>query len=171
MYIDIKRLKEKGFSNSKIAKMLGISRPTVIKYIKMDPDDFEKELELRKQRAKKPDIYQNEIIAWIKQYPGMTSSQVYDWLEERYREIDFNECTLRSYVRAIRIKHGIPRESEIRQYEAVDDLPMGKQMQVDFGEKKVFNTDGKEITIYVMCFVLSHSRYKYCQWQGTVQHF
>ncbi|HCS11105.1 MAG TPA: hypothetical protein DIV40_06590 [Clostridiales bacterium] len=35
MYIDIKRLKGKGFSNTKIAEMLGISRPTVIKYMKM----------------------------------------------------------------------------------------------------------------------------------------
>jgi len=31
MYIDIKHLKQKGFSNSKIAAMLDISRPTVIK--------------------------------------------------------------------------------------------------------------------------------------------
>lgn len=166
MYIDIKRLKSKGFSNSQIARMLEISRPTVIKYANMDADEFEKELESKKHRGKKPDIYQEEILTWLKQYPDMTSAQIYDWLEEKYEKINFNEVTLRSYVRVMRKEHNIPKESIMRQYEAVDDPPMGQQMQVDFGEKKVFNAEGREITLYVMCFVLSNSRYKYCEWQG-----
>lgn len=166
MYIDIKRLKSKGFSNSKIARMLGISRPTVIKYANMDVDTLEKELVSQKYRTKKPDIFQTEILAWLKQYPEMTAAQVYDWLEEKYRSICFNEATMRSYVRSMRREYNIPKEMETRQYEAVDDPPKGKQMQVDFGEKKVFNADGKEVTVYVMCFVLSCSRYKYCEWQG-----
>jgi len=165
MYIDIRRLKSKGFSNSGIAKMLGISRPTVIKYVNMDENEFESELESRKLRVKKPDIYRKEILMWLKQYPGMTSAQVYDWLEEKYQEIKFSEATLRSYIRELRIEHNIPKETKIREYEAVDELPMGQQMQVDFGEKKVYRADGTLVTIYVVCFVLSHSRYKYCEWQ------
>jgi transposase len=166
MYIEIKRLKSKGFSNSKIAKMLGISRPTVIKYVNMDDDEFEKTMEGYKYRTKKPDIYRKEIHTWLKQYPGMTSAQVYDWLEEKYRKINFNESTMRSYVRMIREEYNIPKEPTMRQYEAVDDPPMGKQMQVDFGEKKVKDLNEKIITLYVMCFVLSNSRYKYCEWQN-----
>ncbi len=165
MYIDIKRLKKKGFSNNKIAKMLDISRPTVIKYVNMSADEFEREMQSQRERTKKPDRYYDEILAWLKQYPSMTSAQVYDWLEEKYRDINFNETTLRSYVRAIREKHNILKEPVIRQYEAVDDPPMGKQMQVDFGQKKVINTQGAVIELYVMCFVLSNSRYKYCEWQ------
>ena len=108
MYLDIKHLKVKGFSNSKIASMLGISRPTVIKYVNMDADDFDKGLASRKQRVKKPDIYQNEIMSWLKCYPDMTSAQVYDRLEEKYREIAFNETTLRSYVSTMTIHIYIP---------------------------------------------------------------
>ncbi len=166
MYIDIKRLKLKGFSNSKISKMLGVSRPTVTKYVNMEADEFEEDLKARKHREKKPDKYHSEILSWLKQYPDISGSQVYDWLEEIYEELAFNESTLRNYVRSLRKEHNIPKELEIRQYEAIDELPMGKQMQVDFGEKKVTNTDGKVITLYAMCFVLSHSRYKYCEWQG-----
>ncbi|SFB20014.1 hypothetical protein SAMN04488072_109134 [Lentibacillus halodurans] len=40
-------------------------------------------------------------------------------------------------------------------------------MQVDFGELRVKNTDGKFIKIYAIAFVLSHSRYKYVEWQET----
>mgnify|MGYP002410575018 FL=1 len=165
MYIDIKHLKQKGFSNNKIAKMLDISRPTVIKYVNMSADELEREMQSQRQRTKKPDRYYDEILAWLKQYPSMTSAQVYDWLEEKYQDINFNETTLRSYVRAIREKYNILKEPIIRQYEAVDDPPMGKQMQVDFGQKKVINTHGAIIELYVMCFVLSSSRYKYCEWQ------
>ena len=166
MYIDIHRLKQQGFSKSKIAKMLGISRPTVIKYLNMSAEEFEQEMLTQRQRKKKPDIYREEIITWIKQYPAMTAAQVYDWLEEKYRNLIFNEPTLRNYVRSIREEYNIPKEHGIRQYEAVEDPPPGKQMQVDFGEKKVINAEGDVITLYVMCFVLSHSRYKYCEWQG-----
>jgi len=79
MYIDIHRLKQQGFSKSKIAKMLGISRPTVIKYLDMGAEEFEQEMMTQRQRKKKPDIYREEIITWIKQYPAMTAAQVYDW--------------------------------------------------------------------------------------------
>lgn len=166
MYIDIKRLKEKGFSKSKIAEMLGISRPTVSKYIDMDADEFEKEMVSQQTRTKKPDIYREEIVSWVKQYTSISAAQVYDWLEEKYETLGFNETTLRSYVREIRKEYNILKSPVMRQYEAVDELPMGKQMQIDFGTKKAFNPEGIEITLYVMCFVLSHSRYKYCEWQA-----
>ncbi len=166
MYIDIKRLKEKGFSKSKIAKMLGISRPTVIKYIDMDAEEYEKEMICQQTRTKKPDIYREEIISWIKQYPSISAAQIYDWLEEREEKLNFNETTLRSFVREIREEYNILKTPVIRQYESVEDPPMGKQMQIDFGTKKVFNTEGTEIYLYVMCFVLSNSRYKYCEWQA-----
>ena len=166
MYIEIQELKKKGFSKSKIASMLKISRPTVIKYINMTPDEFNQEMLLQKSRSKKPDVYHDEILNWLRQYPMMSAAQMYDWLEEKYQKLNFNDSTLRSYVRTMRQDYNIPKELYVRQYEAVSDPPMGKQMQVDFGEKKVCTTTEKEIILYVMCFVLSHSRYKYCKWQN-----
>lgn len=166
MYIKIKQLKERGFSKVKIAKMLDISRPTVIKYLSMDIEEFEKELNSQKHRTKKPDKYRKEIIDWLIQYPDMTAAQVFDWLEEKHKKLTFNETTLRSYVRILRDDLNLPKNAIQRHYESVDDPPPGKQMQVDFGEKKVIKPDGTAITLYVMCFVLSHSRYKYCEWQS-----
>lgn len=166
MYIDIRHLKSKGFSHSKISKMLGISRPTVIKYVNMSPEEFRQEMEMRKHRLKKAQKFEKDVVSWLKQYPQMTAAQVYDWLEEKHDHVEFNEATMRNYVRHIREEYDIPKEVLARQYEAADDPPMGKQMQVDFGEKKVLNSEGKEVTLYAMCLVLSHSRYKYCEWQA-----
>ncbi|EYE87202.1 hypothetical protein Q428_14625 [Fervidicella metallireducens AeB] len=144
MYIDIKHLKSRGFSNSKISKLLGISRPTVIKYVNMEPEEFAQEMNKRKHRTKKAQKYEEDIIGWLKQYPQMTAAQVFDWLEEKYEKIDFNESTMRNYVRFIRKEYDILKDSSTRQYEASDDPPMGKQMQVDFGEKKVLSQMGKK---------------------------
>ena len=166
MYIKIKDLKQRGFSNRKIAKMLGISRPTVIKYVNMSADDFEREMQSQRERTKKADKYYDDILGWLKQYPSMTSAQIYDWLEEKYHNLNFNETTLRNFVRVIKEEYNILKEPIIRQYEAVDDPPMGKQMQVDFGQKNVINRHGSVEVLHVMCFVLSNSRYKYYEWQG-----
>ncbi|OPZ84430.1 MAG: hypothetical protein BWY74_04201 [Firmicutes bacterium ADurb.Bin419] len=147
MYIEIQHLKEKGFSNSKISKMLNISRPIVIKYINMSPDEFNIEMESRNQRIKKPDIFHNDILAWLKAYPEMTAAQVYDWLEEKYKVLKFNESTTRNYVRWIRKEYDIPKCIETRQYGAPDDPPLGKQVQVDFGEIKVTSSTGNSIKL------------------------
>src|SRR5690606_8186210 len=36
--------------------------------------------------------------------------------------------------------------------------------QVDFGQTKQKNSNGKEVTLNFISFVLSHSRYKYVEW-------
>jgi hypothetical protein len=95
----------------------------------------------------------------------MTASQVYDWLEEKYMELGFIESTARNYVRWMRKEYNIPKEIENRQYEAMEDPPMGHQVQVDFGQILIESKNGIKIKLFVMCFVLSNSRYKYCEWQ------
>lgn len=165
MYIDIQRLKEKGFSHNKISKILKISRPTVIKYVYMNSETFRQVMESNNQREKKPAVFHEDILAWLMQYPIMTASQIYDWLEEKHQSLTFNESTLRKYVRWARETYHIPKEMETREFEAMNDPPMGKQLQADFGEIKVYSNAGISLKMFVMCFVLSNSRYKYCEWQ------
>lgn len=165
MYIEIQHQKNKGFSYSRIARNLNISRPTVTKFAKMMPEQYKKFLESKARRNKKPAIYKDEILLWLNEYPDMSAAQVYDWLEEKYKQLNFNECTLRSFVRNIRSEYNLPKSTEMRQYESVSELPMGKQMQVDFGTITVPTGLEDQITLYVMCFVLAHSRHKYCEWQ------
>ncbi len=52
-----------------------------------------------------------------------------------------------------------------KQHEAVQELPMGYQAQVDFGQIWLNNSDGKRVKLYVFAMVLSHSRIKYAYWQ------
>ncbi|HZJ82296.1 MAG TPA: IS21 family transposase [Clostridia bacterium] len=165
MYTDIQSLKETGLNKSQIARKLGISRPTLNKYYDMDADEYNKNLEEMQERSKKPDKYHDEILDWLIEFPDSSGAQIYDRLEEKHKKLDFSEGTLRNYVRAMRKKHNIQKEAFIRQYESMVDPPMGKQMQADFGQKWVFKEDGTKVLLYVICFVLSNSRFKYCEWQ------
>lgn len=51
-----------------------------------------------------------------------------------------------------------------RRYQAVEELPPGFQLQVDFGQKRIRNNGGGYTTLYAMGAVLAHSRYKYGKW-------
>src|SRR5699024_11445440 len=58
----------------------------------------------------------------------------------------------------------IPKHKNIRQYEAVPEVEMGAQIQVDWGETKQKTRNEEEIKLHFISFVLSHSRYKYIEW-------
>jgi hypothetical protein len=64
-------------------------------------------------------------------------------------------------VSKLREKHGITRTTEQRrEYEAVEELPKGYQLQLDFGEKTVRSAySSRYIKLYFVMFTLSYSRY------------
>jgi len=165
MYTEINQLKKIGLKKSQIARKVGISRPTVDKYLEMTPDNFDIFITEMQSRKRKPDIYKDEILSWLIKFPDLSASQVYDWLEEKYNCIFFSEGTLRRCIRLLRCEYNITKSEKTRDYEAVEELPIGKQMQVDFGMIWEKTNNGANIRLYTMCFVLSNSRYKFSEWQ------
>jgi hypothetical protein len=53
-------------------------------------------------------------------------------------------------VTRLRKEHHIDKQSAARQYQAVEDPPMGKQLQVDFGETTVQSASSGHCKIYGM---------------------
>lgn len=165
MYMEIQKLKALGFKKTSVSKKLRIDFRTVKKYWNMSAQEFELQKEATSVRVKKADDYRDDMIYWLIQYPDMTSAQMYDWLVEKYgRDISFAERTLRDYVSELRITEDIPKTAGYRQYNAVDDPPMGYQAQVDMGQIWLKNIKGKRICVYCFAMVLSHSRYKFVYW-------
>ena len=132
--MNIRQLLDQGFSKAAVAKKLGISRPTLYRYLKKEPREMVDWIESTKNKRKKLDPYKDRILSWLKEHPDMTAAQVEDWLKERFPTIKVSESTVRSYVRNLRKEYNIPKETKMRIYEAVPDPEMGEQMQVDFGE-------------------------------------
>ncbi|WP_235182765.1 IS21 family transposase [Gracilibacillus boraciitolerans] len=99
-----------------------------------------------------------------KRASGSIWAQVHDWLKEHYEHFTIGESTVRRYVRELRERHMIPKQTSFRSYQTVEELPMGHQAQVDFGETTVAKQDGTRQKLWFIVFVLSHSRYKFVRW-------
>lgn len=164
MYTQIKQLKEKGFKEAAVAKQLGIHRKTVRHYWNMTAEEFEKAT-FAFSKTKLLSEYETTIYDWMMKHPSMTAAQVSDWLKEHYHE-DFKDRTVSRYVRDLRMKYAIKKSINPRNYEAVNELPMGQQLQVDFGEKWMESVEGGKVKVRFAAFVLSHSRYKYASYQS-----
>ena len=165
VYTDIHSLKNLGFSKRKVSELLAMDFRTVSKYWDMDPDTFEKNIANR-ERRRNLSLYEGVVIDWLRKYPGMSASQVLDWLTEHY-QVSVSERSARRFVASTRKKHNLPKENalKIRQFMATDDPPMGYQMQVDLGI--VYVRDARTLSyrkLYCVACVLSHSRYKWGEW-------
>lgn len=163
-YKEVHQLFKEGFSKSAIARKLNISRNRVIDYLRMKPDEFEDFLNSIQTREKKLDMFHNQILGWIREHPDLTAAQVYDWLEEKLEFKEVSENTVRNYLNEMRDFYHIPKVKVYRTYAVVPELPMGQQVQVDFGQTVVKGQHGNNIKLYFIAFVLSHSRYKYVEW-------
>src|SRR5690625_767688 len=130
MYMEIQQLLKQGFSKVKVAEKLGISRPTVYRYLKRNPETMNESINSNKTRSKKLDDDKDTILSWLHEHPDMSSAQVHDWLIEKYNSLQVAESTVRLYIRELRKNYDIPKVKSPRSYESLPELPMGAQAQV-----------------------------------------
>ena len=166
-YEKIQELKRNHLNKSQAARRLNADYKTIAKYWDMPPDEYSECKNRAQRRRRKADVYKDFVLRCLQQYPDMTASQIYDWIKEREgaKKLPFRKRSFRSYVRDIRNEYDIPKPETERQYEAVDDPPMGDQAQVDMGEISLETPSGRHRKVYGFGMVLSHSRYKYVLWQ------
>jgi transposase len=161
MYSKIQAMKAQGFSIRQVSRIIRISRNTIRKYWEMEPQEYAGTYKTA-NRMTALMAYEQVVLRWLEAYPCMTAAQVRDWLDERHH-VDAGERTVRRFVARLRERHGIARTSEPRrEYEAVEELPKGYQMQLDFGEKTVRDAySSRYVKLYFVVFTLSYSRYKW----------
>ena len=164
VYSKIQQLKERGFRKDAVAKSLGLNWRTVDRYWNMTVDEYESNV-ATVCKARLLDDYRDTIICWLRDYPTLSAAQVCDWLKEHY-SATFSERTVSRYVKDLRKEYNLRKAPNPRDYEAVPELPMGQQLQVDFGEKWLKNVNGGRTKVYAAAFVLAHSRFKYAELQS-----
>lgn len=169
MYNEIMKLKNEGLKRTQVARRLNSDKRTIKKYWNMSPEEFELARANFKQRimGTRMDIYKNQVLNWLREYPELTGAQIYDWLKEEFNDFSMAERTVRKYVSNLREKHALPKSQQIRDYTAVAEVAQGEQGQVDMGQIKLMTKEGKTKKLYLFTMVLSHSRYKFSQWQTT----
>lgn len=164
LYHEIHKLNRLGFNKSQIERKVGVDRDTVRKYLNMNFDEMIDWSSSLQNRKKKLDPYREIILDWLKEHNDLSSAQIEDWLLEEYPHIRVSSSSIRSYVKQLRDQHAIPKQKNIRHYEAVPEVEMGAQIQVDWGQTKQRTPENDVVKLYFISFVLSHSRYKYLEW-------
>lgn len=162
MYFEIHRMHREGHSNSKISELLGIHRRTIRKYLSMSEKEYESFLVSQSDRKKELLPYEFFIKDRLQRFPDTSSAQMHDWLKEHHTDFPvLNAKTIFNFVHWVRDKHNIPKLSLQRQHSVVEELPYGKQAQVDFGEYNLRSSTGVRVKVFFFTLVLSRSRYKY----------
>lgn len=164
MWYKCKEKREKGLTKSQIAREEGIDVKTVRRYLRMSYEEFTKSQAYKRMYSRRLDSYEAVVVEWLTTHPDLSSSQVHDWLRERYDDMPtVTMKTVYNYVRHIRSKYGIgkPSPSTPRQYVRLEEPPYGEYAQADFGEMWMHRNDGRKLKVYFFVMVLCRSRKKY----------
>ena len=159
MYSKIQQQKRQGMKISEISRVNKLDRKTARKYYSMNEEEYTKYIKSKMNREKVLDKYRDSILNLYKinNFQKLNMSAVYDYLEEHYGRIECTEKTLRNYINKLIIDNEIKLKFKVRMVEKVEELPFGKQLQIDFGQYVLQS----EKRIYIFAAVLSSSRYKF----------
>jgi hypothetical protein len=163
MYHEIKKMQKSGYGKKRISRELGVDKKTVIKYWNMDETEYRQYLNKVRYREKDFELFRENIleIYRVNEYLKIPVSAVYDYLEESEGTMPANENSLRNYIHYLEESDQLKIKRQLRIYSQVDELPYGKQVQIDFGVKP--NHRGGKY--YIFAAVLSASRFKYAALQ------
>lgn len=159
MYRDIKRLQMQGKSQRETSRQTGLSPKTVRKYWKMEDGAYQAMLDELRERTKVFDTLKEAVQEIYKnnEYIKLPMASVYDYLEEKHKDLPGNEQSLRNFVRYLVESRQLVLNANKREYMKVAELPYGKQLQIDYGS--IANPSGGKYFIFGA--VLSASRFKY----------
>ncbi|MEY2917587.1 MAG: hypothetical protein RIS73_1301 [Bacteroidota bacterium] len=162
MYYKIHEMSRDGHSASQISQILVLNRRTVGKYLSMSEQDYEAFLIRQSERKKELQFYESFVKERLELYQDTSSAQLHDWLKEHYGDFPkVSPKTVFNFVNWVRNKYNLPKISIPRQHHPVEELPYGRQGQIDFGEYNLRSSTGARVKVFFFTLVLSRSRFKY----------
>jgi transposase len=147
--MDIWSLKRQGFSERAIGRRLGLHRNTVKKYL--EAGEIPKYSTVN--RTSKLEPYHGLIKGWLSQE---------DYQATRINDLVQLQGYTGSYETVKRFVHTVKEKRDRLAYIRFETMP-GLQAQVDFGDFKVVDFEGNEITLYAFVMVLGFSRHMYVE--------
>jgi len=163
MYQKIQTLKRQGFLKVQISRKLKLDPETVAKYYEMRESEYLEYQCSHAYRDRAFDSHKDSILDLYREndFKKLPISAIFDYLEEGQEQLPGNEQTLRNYIRYLIDMNELKFNGKQRIYKKVDELPFGKQLQIDFGEYKTRSG----LKLYIFAAVLSRSRYKFIAFQ------
>ena len=150
----IKEMREKGMSITDISKKMGISRPTVRKYLREGKYSGYS----REGRVSIVSQYEDYIRDMINRY-NLSAVRIYENIRDKgYRG---------SYTTVKRICRKYRNDRTSKAVYRFETKP-GEQSQVDFGEFGYIEMDGKRRKLYVFSMILGYSRMRYAEFTTDI---
>ena len=145
----IREMRDQGMGIGKIAETVGISSPTVRKYLNArKPQSYSK-----RHRASKLEAFKPYIAERIRKY-DLTAKRILE--EIRSRGYVGGYTILKEYCRTIRRDRSI---TAVYRFETDPE----KQSQIDFGEFGRIVMDEKRRKLYAFSYLLGYSRKRYAE--------
>ena len=150
----IREKRDMGMSITDISKDMGISRPTVRKYLKgKKPPEY-----IKKNRVSKLEPYKAYIKERIDRY-NLSAIRILEEIRKKgYRG---KYTILKDYCRTVRKDRAI---TAVIRFETEP----GRQAQVDFGSFGNIEIDGKMKKLYAFSYILGYSRYRYVEFTTDI---
>jgi transposase len=150
----IREMHDKGMKITQIAKELGISRPTVRKYLKSKkPPEYNK-----KRRKSLLEDFKPYIRERIDEY-NLSAVRILEEIKKKGYKGGYS--TLKNYCRTLRKDRAV---KAVYRYETEP----GRQAQVDFGEFGHIEIDGRRKKLYAFSYILGYSRYRYVEFTTDI---
>lgn len=137
LYNNIRQLRRNGLTKEEIIKTEKICRGTVYKYYNMDEETYKGYKDSNKERQKKVKKYEKILLEFYdaNNNKKINYMAVYDYLQECFEDgLDLTYQTLRNFIKYLLTKGKLVYNTKKREYKKVEELPFGKQLQIDFGE-------------------------------------
>ena len=160
-----------GHSNRKIAKLLGVHRETVAKYLAHDqptesgqskPAKLDPRVQPGPSSACEP--FREIILGKLEQ--GLSGQRIYQDLRDAEESFTASYSSVRRFIAGLQVTRELP-------FRRIETLA-GEEAQVDFGTAAwVSRPDGKRKRPWVFRIVLSHSRKAYSEavWRQSTEAF
>ncbi len=146
-----------GLSIRAISRQLSISRNTVRKYLKMSVTEIQAQ-QSDTERLKKLDDYRDYLVNLLKTLPKLSAVKIARKLHQKFGLTPSSDRSLRRYIQRLRQQVATAQD---RYFEPILEHVPGIQCQVDPGELRGVMVADKELILYFVVFLLSHSRLMY----------
>lgn len=144
---EMRELAAKGWGAKRIARELGVARNTVRRYLRGGPSA---EVQERPMARRLDGVARAEAVSLFEGAADYNAVVVADILAQR--GIDASVRTVQRVV-AVRRRERLASDLATVRFETAP----GRQMQIDFGERKVWIA-GEQVTVHFLVAVLSYSR-------------
>lgn len=162
LYEKVQECKQHAVSKSRTARELNLARGTVRKFWNMSREEYLRYEAALRWRNRHFDAHRQEIIELLETNEAdkqrIYIASIYDVLEERHGSLIGTERTLGNYVKMLRETGAVSQQSKGKRVRRpLEELPYGRQCQVDFGQYRL----GSGAVAYIYVATLSASRARY----------